>query len=365
MEFIKDDIKFKIIGKQLIRDRIHIKIESTDINNNIQEFTIYRSHSEGGFLRLCICCMYNAYVKGSDYITVTFIDMELQNFINTIEDKIPVRDDIKCLSINVLPDIEYEERFVKDEILDTLQFCPNSNCFRSNFISQYEMLKNGTKYQRYMHKLLLKTIPENDRRISVFGNNSIEVYKDLMNIISEYMETFFIVKSLPIYIGTYRHTGLGIPIVHNFYKINMENLMNGIIYQLIYSEYVYLGKTYKCIVNMVPTEAKINKYGLYTNICKAGVYIYKIIEYTIQCSFISDLARKCTDNYTFIGDIIDNIYPLNKLENVSVDNLMIKNTDIQNIKIYCDTNNNSYLKELSFYALQLFEKYKYIKDNVI
>jgi hypothetical protein len=65
--------------------------------------------------------------------------------------------------------------------------------------------------------------------------------------------------------------------------------------------------------------AKVDQFGLYDQILSVGVYIYKIIEYKKQCNIHDqyreigrpDTAGEC---YTFIGDFMTNVFPLNKIQ---------------------------------------------------
>ena len=61
------------------------------------------------------------------------------------------------------------------------------------------------------------------------------------------------------------------------------------------------------ITNIIPKNSKINQYGLYDKIVNPGSLVYKPIDYNNQC----DLENYCNENYTFVGHILENIYPIN------------------------------------------------------
>ena len=127
-------------------------------------------------------------------------------------------------------------------------------------------------------------------------------------------------------IGTYEFKySEDVIINHNFFEIIIQNTINDQKYKLFYSKYNYTNKnnnkfngTYYSIVNIIPIDATTNIFGLYDTIMSAGVYIYKIIEYKKQCN-INDKDREIPlpgtfTCYTFIGDFMTDVWPLNEIK---------------------------------------------------
>jgi hypothetical protein len=76
-----DEYKFKLICKNISKDnRCVVKIQSIDKDGNVINFTAYQSQSELGTWRLRIPGP-NGYAKPGNYVTGTFIHLELQKFI--------------------------------------------------------------------------------------------------------------------------------------------------------------------------------------------------------------------------------------------------------------------------------------------
>ncbi len=76
---------------------------------------------------------------------------------------------------------------------------------------------------------------------------------------------------------------------------------------------------YKIILAIVPTDAKITKYGLYSEVVSAGIYVYKTMDYTSQLDVFPDPYREITrrrgdiEKYFFLGDYLKDLFPLNRI----------------------------------------------------
>ena len=75
---------------------------------------------------------------------------------------------------------------------------------------------------------------------------------------------------------------------------------------------------YKIILNIIPYDAKVTKYGLYSEVVSAGIYVYKPMDYTAQLDVFPDPSREITRRrgetyYFFLGNYLTDLFPLNKV----------------------------------------------------
>lgn len=336
---ILNNYQFTSINKGVANKREHVLIESKNVStNDTLQFAYYRSNSEGGYWRACVYSglpwagIPYKYEKGSDYVTSSFVDLYLQNFINKNYDQLPNLDNIldECkfnfknenASLNQISKIIVDnERIISDPILYALSKCKSGKCFRNKFdINEYiDSLNSNKKYEQELKKKFEAIQKEN----LTLNQSIIKIYEG----ISEYIKEYFTCDLSTISeIGeyTFKYSD-NIRISHNFYKIIIQNKVNNQKYRLFYSRYQYINEnktdfngTYYSIVNIVPLDAKTNQFGLYDKIMSVGIYIYKIIEYKDQCN-IDDKNREIditgsSTCYTFIGDFMSNVWPLNIIQ---------------------------------------------------
>ena len=98
-------------------ERYHVFVYCYDINaNRMERHVFYRSTTEG-FWRYCICDEESHYVKGYNYVSTTFINMELQCFIFKMQKQYNIKfmDHNICSSACANFDIIHEDtpRFYK------------------------------------------------------------------------------------------------------------------------------------------------------------------------------------------------------------------------------------------------------------
>jgi hypothetical protein len=109
--------------------------------------------------------------------------------------------------------------------------------------------------------------------------------------------------------------GAGIAVNQNehfplyIYKTVITNKESKQTYDLFYACYTRKGIEYKTIVNIVPTNEHILDNGLYARYISIPPYIYKIFDYTEQCTKIS-----CNLTYKFLGDELTKMFPLPQLD---------------------------------------------------
>jgi hypothetical protein len=117
-------------------------------------------------------------------------------------------------------------------------------------------------------------------------------------------------------------------LIVSIYKINIELKDNpNEKFTVIYGTYDYKDydrktrkikeekKTYKIILNLIPFNCKINKFGLYEYYISSGIYVYKMFDYyTGREPQVEYFANQLPGNYTVIGDLLTNMYPLQILQ---------------------------------------------------
>jgi hypothetical protein len=156
-----------------------------------------------------------------------------------------------------------------------------------------------------------------------------ESIKEIYNGLSLFIETYFSCdKSTNKKIGKYffKYSN-DVSINHTFYEVIIKNNVINKYYKLFYINYDYVNiknpkfnGNYHAILNIVPINSVITNYGIYDKIMSVGIYIYKIIEYKSQCK-IADKEREIYDNigcYTFIGDFMTDVWPLNILKKIEI-----------------------------------------------
>ena len=90
-----DTFKFKLLYKVIEKDYIFIKIRNTITN---KDFVLYPSNSHCNMYRLCFNTEDHMFYKGDDYVTETFIHMDLQKFIYQNYNNLIIKD----IAINIL-----------------------------------------------------------------------------------------------------------------------------------------------------------------------------------------------------------------------------------------------------------------------
>jgi ubiquitin C-terminal hydrolase len=346
----KGGFTFKILERGKFGSRDSVVIEASN-KNETKKYSYYRSHSEVGLWRACYFISYTGQLyKGVNYITASFVDIDIQNLINKKYDKLNTNEtiDTYCSSDTLSNLLADRNRIVNDPIFNTLSRCKAGECFKSTWkIKNYIDRLQDTGYDYELKKLLCET-DENCDNILNNDKKLLEQIKGMYKAISEFVEKYFEITSEPNYIGentvTYKNESEQTKIIHNFFEIKIKNKVNNKEYKLIYSKYEFkktsnsnFNGEYYTIINIVPAKENLTIFGLNYDIVSAGVYIYKILEYKEQCN-IKDRDRSVSvDNkscYIFIGDLMTNIFPFNKINGVElVQSKSSSNLPTQNLKI--------------------------------
>jgi len=387
-----DTFLFQLVEKYNNIESYYV-VKIKNITRDI-DFYVYRSNSEGGIYRLCtIRRSDDGLNKGTNYVTTTFVHMDLQMFINTMYNNIPnaaadpvISIDKKCPYVDKRyknnPDepqtynefIEKESRIDKTKIFEMLRLCDCGSCFKKMYIffqkvlqmhddiakntnfwqafgtydsrhkikkKLYDFLTVTTRYyDRYLVKADFNKFTDADSKmryiikeiapnpgISLENDQKIAIFKNYLMEIGEFLNGLVDDISKPKYIGSYIFIPKKDPYIKlsfDIYSIKMRIKESGTYYDFIVARYKYTNTknpkydgTYKAIFNIVPSNASINRLGLYSTYVDAGIYICKIFDYSVQLKTVTtdDMGRKLSydSSYIFIGDLYKDVFPLNMI----------------------------------------------------
>lgn len=186
--------------------------------------------------------------------------------------------------------------------------------FKRNLDKELNSFKKDSKKYKEKQK-------ENYKKIREYLCNLYENPKEIFTAIDKYMtEHFNLVTDSNKYLGTFTVTVANdIILTHELYEVKIKNKETKKIYKVIYSKYntnlPYFKETYNLIIIVVPDNAKITKYGTYSQYTSAGQYTSKILEYHSQFKVLSEeeKERRKNDNYYFIGDYSTDLFPMNSI----------------------------------------------------
>jgi len=328
-----DDFEFKINGKFKWGTYDTISLSSNPINNrdDIFDFFVYRSNSEGGTLRLFLYDnQQGVLLKGEHYIVTTSLHNDLLKFINNcdINNSIPNLDDTSeyknifekfFINTSKITDVTikymYEDvfvnksRYISDpsnnnyKIFLPISFCKPGICFKEvtsiqDYITKIHECGKKNEYCKKLYEQydILKT----DDALKSVGSFSALVY----GAISEYLHNYYSIdnNSITDY-GEYNFNFENrFNIKSKYYQIIVKNKRDGSQLKILYMKYFYknmsvsvsvlkepiqkhqkiFDKEYVYIANIIPITSKITKYGIYDKIINPGSYIYKPFDYNSQ-----------------------------------------------------------------------------------
>ena len=270
--------EFRVLKKIYKNERDHYLVTSCDIENtdNFIELYFYRSITELGFLRL----LYGNYAKGTyDYIQQTFVNLELQAFINSLETVDTVDSVLDPITLN--PYIIYEIEDLSRQILIPIFY--NFTDFkcgekrretntRAYLIELSEMIED--KYK----------IVDNKQWFNYRRNNDKE--------------------NIDVYI----------------YETKLQNKTNDneilILYWIYYNVKKFNGKDINeqgsAPLFLTRDDSHITPCGLYSKYIPSGYYICKVFEYNEQVDS-SDEVAYFDSYYRFIGRLYDGLFPYSEL----------------------------------------------------
>lgn len=307
IETVIDGITFQLVSKNISDSRDKVIIRSIDENETI--FAAYRSKSQLNFWRFCFFDRPGHYYKGLeiDYVQETFLHIKLQKFINDNIDKLDDDEDIYCPVL-----YEQSDSIKKKKIFTDIIEHENRplSILPSEIIEQNNIVKCGYASE------------EAEKEINVISNYLEQHYNigEHNRIMNYKTENLVFDSKILSYDGELYEVNLNsknkdhINLKLIYLKLNHLELLGST------EEYTVNKQNIKIPIYMTVQNDKINKLGLYNNYVILYKYICKLFEYTQQCKpyhlKIMHTKKKnyiCGFTYIYMGDLYENIWPLNKL----------------------------------------------------
>ncbi len=324
-------------------DRTHVVIYSNDRKTGeITRFVCYSSISDGSFWRLCIKNdSTDRYEKGYNYISSSFMNIYLQEYIDYCKNKFEIETDnspIHCDKVSELSPY-LKNRIINHNYLSyniffnviNIIFPPitylghYSECIslilnflgekiKSNDIDRKKLIKFTSNIFCKLNKFDVGTgIDLTDETSTRIFYNKVkqafsELFKDNFIILKEskvkiYDERFFI--------GLYEFWKQ----IYSVKIIHKESRKNFYLYYMEYTSSTFpkfAGNIAKNIIHIIPevrndrrTPNTINKYGLDDEYIAGGLMINKIFDYKIQApiSVLRGHIERHSEEYRYIGDL--------------------------------------------------------------
>lgn len=319
------------------QDRRHVIIYCYDIEKEeLSRHIYYTSLSEGKFWRYCLLRkLDNAYEKGINYVTTSFIDINLQKFIFENEKEYtPIEPEVD----NPIKDCKYEltdflkKRFFTRHfevgepifaIFETIfphKTYRNPDYYNSR-VEILEKLKEGNRFDRDVNKRLndLYELLESNELLTNDGSNRRHFYTTwyqqvILKLFEQDFKFYKDTKKL-VYkdkkISVKQSETIKSEITMSIYSIEIQSKITGYFYELsymIYNSSLQPGKKFNHFISIsLLSNNNLSKYGLRQKYVSAGLLINKIFDYYLQIG-ISKLGKESdiTDtDYTFIGDVFN------------------------------------------------------------
>jgi hypothetical protein len=356
-----------------MEDTDYIKIKIRNITQQI-DFIVYPSNSQGNIYRFCSFDIGTHLYKGdNDYVTETFIHMDLQKFINDnfhnlVEKPIeicPMNTDDSHLDLS--KSLTYKEyinkRLINLDIDDPFLNITSKLKCGEGFSHIYNIIGIISDIQGTPSKFLSSDLVVNFNKLItdillIFGKGKtgdnrreiLEIYLELKGkkdkglssdlllenknqIIKLYLEfiSFYMFSNYNIKFDTIKHlydTGefsmKKIPTIKlnfKFYSIVIENKHNKHNYTIIWAMYEYTdphnskyNNNYSIVLNMIPHQDNgdnINSLGLYKKFITIGIYLCKIFEYPEGVATLVRGSELLI--YYFVGHLYDNLFPIKQI----------------------------------------------------
>jgi len=358
-----DGLNFTLLYRAYDDDKNNIrKLIIYCCDNSDQQYISYKSNSDINWRFAYKNRIAGEYVKGYNYITTTQIHQDLQIFFYKNYNDLPELLDISKIatiysSLKMIYNDEENTEFsdiieddtltYKHDVFVPLKKCPNGDstnryCFmQKNILNAFDIdYEIKSKYNECMFEILQQIKNDNKTLFEKYNIHSFVQEEDrktfynlIVNAFSKYMEYFFELDGVPKFIYD---ININVPyeigslltqkITVYIFKIILKLKDSDLRFILYYGIYDYIGynsklkslesnsKSYKIILNLLPIDSKINKYGMNEKyIAIQTIYIYKMFEYhhftygqAAQVDYDNDLPG----NYTFIGDLLNNLWPL-------------------------------------------------------
>jgi hypothetical protein len=332
-----DNIHFQL--KRLVRVNLQypqvVEIGVIDNDTNLQKssFWAYRSNSELGMWRFCITRAkdisslrdYGWYKGKYDYVQSTLLHFTLQNFINENLDMIP-----------------FDEELSKSNYEMTNACVCSVNSSKCKTIQTVKIIDNP---ERIISESPFKDINYKDESLGIGCgrlDNTETTYSQLSGVLREFTEQFrneYDITNIKLLTHNYLFTFIGIiHIEGDIYSVELhrktprpESKTNSVLLYFMVAKLKtsIVDETHRFYQNItkicgkdyhvfpfliVPSDARINEIGLYDKYIPCGLYICKLFDYSMtnaeQCTKEEVETGRCSQQYSYIGNRYDNMFPL-------------------------------------------------------
>lgn len=352
---LNDYLLFSINNFSIVFNRLHVVLYVNEIKTGLyQKVEYYTSISDGSFWRICVKSDPNGYEKGYDYLTTTFININLQKFIDESKNSYIIQNNIpfSCIELKKLNtnDFLYKRLIGLENKYDSNDYISSNTFFKifdicfetSNYLTQYkycienllEFLKQNEKNNSQMsiektqeNINILSDIYCTLKKFKVYTSKNISnnvfsssrlFYINFRDAISQLFTKYFnidVSSKKYIYDKTFNVDEFNFACrIFSFEitsKINTDEIfiVNAMEYCSYNFEAINSMGLLKIILNIVPKKTSTNTnnvmtiYGLDECYVATGCIINKIFEYTEQIKFQKIHDNSTKKIYTFIGDL--------------------------------------------------------------
>ena len=319
-------------------DRYHVIIYNFKIGDELdyERIVLYTSKSEGLFWRFCGKRYDGKYDKGFNYVTTTFVNMDLQLFL-----------------FHSMQYFNIEKKEVKPsdcEPFDKLSYKPLIDRLTSNYKSMdkdpvftlldnifpYDTMRSRQFYNNQIEflKILLKLTMRNfingheknvtNKLIERLGVNDClkfrdsesrrEFYKRWYTSLTEFFLYFFkldtftaetLIPNRTIHFDDRLQPVIVNMSVNRILAENKHSKKTYIIYYIKYKTSLEQDskKTYKHILNIALSDTNLTKHGIDNNYVSCGMFVSKIFDYYKQITITRTDNERDYMDYTFVGDV--------------------------------------------------------------
>jgi hypothetical protein len=332
--YFKDSqIVFSIRRFYKIHTRTHVIIYSSNGKTNVlKRHEYYTSNSDLSFYRYCIT-KDSIYYKGLNYISSTFINIDLQKFINdqlryhnleSEEYSIPCQSisDIRISDPTLYNRIESPESTSSNDFFKIMsEVFPHVDTIRNYKATLLLIIKALYKYTTYsdFYTITLLSdiyclLKEDNLNHEIFeGDSRTEFFTKLKTTFETLFKKYFSLfesTKLDDFIF-FKDVIIGSEIIRIFlYKNIFKYNDTGRKYIMYWIYYRFSSKFYSNIVHILPENSKITEYGLDDRYVNAGIFINKSFDYKVQApiSLTKDGPAgrvERSSEYIFIGKFND------------------------------------------------------------
>ena len=319
-------------------DRYHVIIYNFKMGNKLdyERIVLYTSKSEGLFWRLCGLRDDGGYDKGFNYVTTTFVNMDLQLFLfhsmqyfNIEKKEVKPSDCEPFDKLSSKPLIERLTSKYKSMDKDPV-FTLLDNIFPYDTMSSKQFYKNQIKFLIKLNELGMKNfINGHEKNVAykllsrLMKNGCLEFsesesrrefYKRWYTSLTEFFLHFFkldtftaetLIPNRTIHFEDKLQPVIVNMSVNRILAENNHSKKTYIIYYIKYKTSLEQDKkkTYKHILNIALSDTNLTKHGIDNNYVSCGMFVSKIFDYYKQITITRTDNEKEYMDYTFVGDV--------------------------------------------------------------